>query len=170
MAEHTRARAAFDRYWRLGGDRSIERLYAELQGSRRAPTVRTIYEWSRTFNWQHRIADLDREEAAADQERRIRETREMKERHVKEGLLMQERGTAWLAGFDAGRVTASEATRAITEGARLEREGRGSPASSDEVAPRSNAVYDRLLGLSEEALDQFIDLLDAEVRYDRFSE
>ena len=61
MAETTRHREAFDAYWRLGGERSIERLHAVLGARGKAPTDRTLYEWSRRFRWQDRIARLERE-------------------------------------------------------------------------------------------------------------
>ena len=60
MPESTRQRKAFNRYWELGADRSIERLHALLSAGGKAPTTRTIYAWSSRFHWQNRIGDLER--------------------------------------------------------------------------------------------------------------
>ena len=57
MTETTRQREAFNLYWELGGERSIERLHAELRRSGRAPDLRTLYRWSSRFRWQQRLQD-----------------------------------------------------------------------------------------------------------------
>ncbi len=46
MPENTRQREAFNRYWELGAERSIERLHQSLARAGKAPTPRTLYEWS----------------------------------------------------------------------------------------------------------------------------
>lgn len=52
MAEGTRQRQAFDLYWQLGAERSIERLRQQLAARGRARSLRTLYEWSRSCHWQ----------------------------------------------------------------------------------------------------------------------
>jgi transposase len=47
-------RAAFEYYYNLGKDRSYERV-AEHTGK----TLRTLYEWSRRFNWKDRCNQYD---------------------------------------------------------------------------------------------------------------
>lgn len=153
MTEPRRSRDAFDRYWGLGAERSIERLHAELALQGKAPHIRTLYGWSSRYHWQHRIRDLEREAAAAEDERRVREVREMRERQLREGLLLQQRGTEWLSQLDGDRVTGSDAIRAITEGARLEREARGDSDESGQRAPGRDHVRDRLAELTDEQLE-----------------
>ena len=127
MPESTRQREAFDLYWELGGERSIERLYIELGARGEKPTLRTLYEWSRIHHWQDRLADLEREARQAAHEARREAVREMYERQAKEALLLQLKGAAWLASLEAGDASAEAAIRAVVEGARLERVARGEP-------------------------------------------
>ena len=116
MTESTKHRRAFDRYWRLGEHRSLERLHAALEADGEAPSLRTLSGWSSKYGWQERIADLERAASEADREAQIAELRGMAERHAKEGLLLQQKGAQWLAALTADQVTAPAAIRAITEG------------------------------------------------------
>lgn len=125
MAESTRHRQAFDLYWRLGAGRSIEGLHAALSAQGAAPGLRTLYEWSRTYHWQSRLADLERAARRAEDEARIAAIREMEDRHAKEALLLQQKGAEWLTQLPADDVSADAAIRAIAEGVRLERLVRG---------------------------------------------
>jgi len=156
MAETTRHREAFDAYWRLGAERSIERLHAVLTARGRAPTVRTLYEWSRGFRWQDRIARLEREAKRAEDEARLQALREMYERQGKEALLLQQRGTEWLAGMTKDKATAEAAIRAIVEGARLERLARGEPTERQEVSGDVQ-IDAKLAALTDEELDRLIE-------------
>ena len=131
MTESTKHRRAFDRYWRLGEHRSLERLHAALEADGEAPSLRTLSGWSSKYGWQERIADLERAASEADREAQIAELRGMAERHAKEGLLLQQKGAQWLAALTADQVTAPTAIRAITEGVRLEREARGADKKID---------------------------------------
>lgn len=133
MAETTRHREAFDAYWRLGAERSIERLHEVLAARRRAPTLRTLYEWSRRHRWQDRIARLEWE-----------------------ALLLQQKGTEWLAGMDPKQATPDAAIRSIVEGARLERVARGEPTERQEV--KADVEVDaKLAALTDEELDRLIE-------------
>jgi len=164
MKEHRLAREAFDQYWRLGADRSIERLRGVLDATGRAPHLRTLYRWSADFHWQDRIADLEHTAAEEEQARRIEEARQMNERHLNEGLLLQRWGAERLTAMEPERATASDATRAIIEGARLERDARGPAALEATASPRSDALYQRLTGMTEESLADLVDALERERR------
>ncbi len=156
MAETTRHREAFDAYWRLGAERSIERLHGVLVARGKAPTLRTIYEWSRRFRWQDRIAQLERQAKQAEDEARLQALREMYERQAKEALLLQQRGTEWLAGMNKEKATADAAIRAIVEGARLERLARGEPTERQEVTGDVQ-INAKLAALTDEELDRLIE-------------
>ena len=114
MRETTKHREAFDLYWSLGADRSIERLHAALKPRARAPSLRSLYEWSRLFHWQVRVARLEGEARRAADEARIEDLRQMLDRHAREGLLLQQKGAEWITGMDEDHVTAETAIRAIT--------------------------------------------------------
>ncbi len=156
MAETSRHRQAFDVYWQFGAQRSINRLHQELAGLGKAPTLRTLYEWSRSYRWQDRIARLEEEAKRAEDQARIQALREMYERHAKEGLLLQQKGAEWLARIGEQDASAEAAIRAIVEGTRLERFARGEPTDRQEVQGdlRINA---RLTALSDEELDRLLE-------------
>ena len=155
MTETTKHRQAFERYWRLGGGRTIERLHDELPNT---PSLRTLYEWSRRYRWQQRIADIEAAARRVGDEARVEAVREMEERHIKEALLLQQKGTAWLSGLEAGDVTADAAVRALVEGVRLERLLRGEPTARTEIETNtgmeglSDEQLSYLTGLAERAL------------------
>ena len=132
MPEGARQEAAFDRYWAMGAERSIERLCGKLakdeDGQRSVPSVRTLYEWSSRYRWQDRIARLERQAREAADEARVEALREMYDRQAREALLLQQRGTEWLTEFEAGQASPQAAIRAIVEGAKLERLARGEPS------------------------------------------
>lgn len=163
MAETTRHRNAFDLYWRLGTDRSIERLRAELQVRGRAPTVRTLYAWSSQYHWQDRIVRLEQEAKRADDEARVQTLRDMFERHAKEGLLLQQKGAAWLAPMSADDATADAAIRAVVEGSRMERLARGEPTERQEVQGGLH-INARLVGLTDAELDRLIEHAEGALR------
>ena len=149
MSETTRHRHAFERYWRLGATRSIERLRADLASAGATPTVRTLYEWSRRYHWQDRIAGQERAAREADDEARIAALKEMQARHVKEALLLQQKGTEWLLALDPEAVTAEAGIRALTEGIRLERLVQGEPTQRIDVEGQTG-----LEALTDAELDQ----------------
>ena len=157
MRETTRHRQAFDQYWRLGPDRSIERLHAALAAEGHAPTLRTLYVWSRQLHWQQRVNDLERDARAAADAVRVAAIREMQERQAKEALLLQQKGTEWLAATEAKDATPEAAIRAITEGARLERLARGEATDRTEAI---GATAQQLEGLDDAELDHLLTLAE----------
>lgn len=123
MRESTRHREAFERYYRLGAKRSIERLH-EVMGTedQGAPSVRTLYEWSRKLQWQQRLDELEQASRLVDRELFIAERREAHHRHINISVLLQQKGVAWLGLLDERTVSGHAAIRALKEGVRMERE------------------------------------------------
>lgn len=160
MTETTRHRQAFDVYWHLGSARSIERLREALREHGRPPSLRTLYEWSRSFHWQRRLLDLERRAREADDAGRVAAIREMAERQAKEALLLQQQGTSWLTTIDPQQVSADAAIRAIVEGARLERLVRGEPTDRQQIQGSWNH---RLEGLTDDELERLISSTDGSV-------
>ena len=156
MPENTRQREAFNCYWELGAERSIERLHEALAREGKAPTTRTLYEWSRRNHWQDRIGDLERKTRDAEDEARIATIREMQERQAREALLLQQKGAEWLAPVNAEEATPEAAIRAIVEGARLERLVRG---EATERTEQRDITDERLKELSDDELDRLLDQL-----------
>ena len=160
MRETTRHREAYAAYLALGAERSIERLHAELAAAGRTPSLRTLYEWSRCFHWQDRLAAFEHRARAAAEEAELEAIREMHARQVTEALLLQQKGAAWLQGVAADAASPEAAIRAITEGARLERLVRGVPTERTEAVDATTA---RVEGLADDALDRLLQLAEGAV-------
>jgi len=159
MSETSKHRQAFEAYWRLGAERTIERLREALitkQG--KAPSLRTLYEWSRRYHWQYRIAELEHQARVAEDEGRLTAIKEMYERQAKEGVYLQQKGVAWLEAVDVEVVSPEAALRAIVEGAKLERISRGEPTDRQEV---KGEVDNRLAELSDAELIAIIEHVTA---------
>ena len=157
MRETARHRHAFDRYFRLGSDRTITQLRAALGAEGDAPALRTLWEWSRQLQWQQRLVDLERQARDAEDAARVAAIREMHERQAKEGLLLQQKGTAWLTELSAAEASAEAAIRAVTEGAKLERLARGEATERTEHQGPSDP---RLEELHDAELDRLIELAE----------
>lgn len=155
MGETTRHRHAFDLYWQLGAERSVERLHQTLRRQGKGPSLRTLYQWSSRFRWQDRVLRLEQEARRVDDESRIEAIREMHDRHAREAVLLQRKGSEWLATIDSGRVTVDAAIRAVVEGVRMERLARGEPSEKREVSGELD-VSARLAELSDDELDGLI--------------
>ena len=155
MTESTRQRQAFDTYWRLGAERTLRRLREQLAVEGRAPSLRTLAEWSRRGHWQGRIADLERQAWAADDDARIAAIRAMTERQAKEALLLQQKGTEWLSAMSVEEATPDAAIRAVVDGAKLERLVRGEPT---ERTDQRTAAEHRLETVSDAELDRLLEL------------
>jgi uncharacterized protein YoaH (UPF0181 family) len=133
MKERTKHRRAFDQYVRLGPGRSLYDLYMSLAqnpgiaGLERGPSLSSIESWSSAFHWQDRLLDLEREARRRDEEEQVKALRDMTERHIKEGLALQQKGIERLNQLAAEDMTAQDAIRAVLEGVKLERLSRGEP-------------------------------------------
>lgn len=153
MPESTRQRRAFDVYWELGGERSIERLKAELDARPgRSPGLRTLYEWSRRYHWQVHIGELERRARQAADQERLAALREMYDRQAREALFLQQKGAEWLTAMSEDQATAEAAVRAIVEGTKLERLARGEPSERNELKEGDND--EQLERFSTEQLQQ----------------
>jgi len=122
----SRQERAFALYLALGPERSLASLVGVLRvdpgraGLRRAPSLRTLEDWSARYRWQQRLADVERR-AREDAERQHLEwVKQHRERLRQEGLLLQQRGIEWLKDKRTNDVTAHEAIRAIDAGFKLE--------------------------------------------------
>lgn len=124
MREGERQRSAFERYLRLGGWRSIEKLHEALAADGDAPCIRTLYEWSSKLNWQARIDEI--QDAASEASRRayVEQLRELNEFQAKIGRALQNRGAIAIASIDLKEFSPTVALRAVEAGARLERTAR----------------------------------------------
>ena len=160
MREPTRHREAYAAYLALGAERSIERLHAERAAAGRTPSLRTLYEWSRCFHWQDRLAAFEHRARAAAEEAELEAIRAMHARQVTEALLLQQKGAAWLQGVAADAASPEAAIRAITEGAKLERLVRGVPTERTEAVDATTA---RVEGLADDALDRLLQLAEGAV-------
>lgn len=157
MSEGTKQRLALDLYWELGAERSIERLHALMQGGGRAPSLRTLYEWSRRYGWQSRIAELERQARVADDEARLRAIREMSERHARQAVHLQDAALGWLDELKKEHVTADAAVRALVEAVRMERLARGEPTERQEVSSVNVAFQARLSAVTDDELARLIE-------------
>jgi hypothetical protein len=143
MRESTRHRQAFECYFRLGAQRSLERLRDALIARHgRAPSLRSLERWSGRLGWQRRIDDLERVARRADRDLYIERRREAIERHYREGLLLQQTGVASLSALDSAKLSAQAAAGLVRDGIRIEREalslGEGEP---DEPPPPPREVH-----------------------------
>ncbi len=160
MRETTRHRRAFDRYWRLGAGRTLERLHAALEAEGKAPALRTLEEWSRQLHWQNRIDDFERGARDAEDEARVAAIREMEERQAREALLLQQKGTEWIAPLGEGDASPEAGIRAIVEGARLERLARGEVTERTET---QGGADPRLEGFSDDELRRLVELAERDL-------
>jgi hypothetical protein len=155
MTESTRHRQAFDAYWQLGANRSIERLQGVLASAGVNVSLRTLYEWSSRYRWQDQLMRLEREARQQAERERIESLQEMYHRHTQEALLLQQKGAEWLTSLGVEQVTADAAIRAIAEGIRVERLVRGEVTERSEV--EGNLALERI---SDEQLQHVLDLVE----------
>lgn len=160
MAERTRHRLAFDRYWSLGRDRSVEHLHEVLrvEWTTRTPGLRTLFTWSSQYHWQSRIVELEHDAQRVQHDEQLQATHEMYERQAKEGLLLQQRGAEWLTRVDADEASPDTAIRAIVEGAKLERLARGEPGERDHDRSDGGETHDpRFTDFSTDELRRLVE-------------
>ena len=158
MGASSRQERAFQTYLALGPSRSLAALHNNLasdpqpSGFRRCPSLRTLETWSASYHWQDRIAALDRKAREQAEREHLEWVGQYRERLRKEGLLLQQRGIAWVADRDDADVSAHEAIRAIEVGFRLE------ALSLGEATERVTMEVDdeRLQRLTDDELEFFI--------------
>ncbi len=141
MRETARHREAFQIYWEMGRERSLDRLHEELLRTHGKPkSVRTVEEWSRKLGWQGRINELERESRRAAEAAFIAEKREANRRHAREAVALQQLGLQALAKVDPDDLTPAAATRLVEIGIRLEREARG--LGREEIVPAQGEIVE----------------------------
>lgn len=158
MTNTIREPEAFDRYWRMSGRRSIERLHEILTHGGVQISLSRLYDWSREQAWQARVAELDERARAVEDDARIAAIRATRERQTKLALLLQHKGTEWLAGIEAEDASAAAAIRALVEGTKLERAVQVELTAEAEAAP--NEPDDRLERFSDDDLARLIELAE----------
>ncbi len=158
MSSPSREGRAFVVYLGLGPDRSLAELTAVLRadpkraGLRRAPSLRTLEDWSARYRWRERIAEIDTRGREAAVQQHLEWVGHYRERLRQEGLLLQKRGVDWLKNKDTDDVKANDAIRAIDTGFKLEALALGE--ATERVA--MEADDERLQQLSDEELELVI--------------
>jgi hypothetical protein len=159
MTASARQERAFALCLGLGPDRSLVGLARLLRadpgraGLKRAPTLRTLENWSARYGRQKRIADVERKEREEAEKQHLEWVKQHRERLRQEGLLLQQRGIGWLKEKDAAEVSASEAIRAIDAGFKLEALALGEATQRISIEEDED---DRLRQLSDEDLELLI--------------
>lgn len=125
MPEGTTHRRAFERYFRMGDERSIEKLQAALAADGDAPSLRTLYQWSSKFDWQARVDEIERAATDSNTEVLKQQVRDLNRYQAEIGRILQNRGVLMFTAFGQEDLTAAAALRAIDLGARLERQALG---------------------------------------------
>ncbi len=157
MSASSRQERAFAVYLDLGPDRSLAQLAMAVcadpgrAGLRRAPSLRTLEDWSVRHDWQKRIADIDRRAREDAERQHLEQVSQHRARLRRDGLLLQRRGIDWLKNRQAP-AKAHDAIRAIDTGFRLESLGLGEP--SQRIAVEDDD--ERLRRLSDEELELLI--------------
>ena len=163
MKEQTRHRRAFDAYVRMGASRSLAKLHEELVadpglvGLGKAPGRSTLDVWSTNFYWQDRLRDLESEAAQRDREEQVKALRDMDERHVKEGVALQQKGVERLRSLRPDEISTGDAIRSVVEGVKLERLSRGAPT---ERIAQEGVSHVELDGFTNEQLRRLVELAD----------
>lgn len=131
MSAASRQRAAFSAYLGMGPARSLRKLQSALAsepkayGMKRAPSIRTLESWSTRFRWTPEVDRIEREAQAEEARQHVEHVKSYQARLRQEGLLLQNKGVAWLASKEVEDVRVADAIRAIAEGFRLEALGLG---------------------------------------------
>lgn len=169
MPEREHQRRAFHLYVELGAERSYEALAQRLQadpsliGLRRPPSPRQIERWGAQHHWQDRLADREREARRQDALAEVAALREMNTRHAREGMALQQRALRRLQALANDEMSPALAVRALAEGIRLERLGRGEVTDRTETERPDD---DPLAGFSLAELRGLAALAQAELESD----
>lgn len=162
MRESSRQAAAFQVYLELGPMRSLVRLRErikadpEAHGFTKVPSLRTLETWSARHAWSARVAELERRAREDEEQEYVEKVKEYRTRLHQEGLLLQQKGIAWLQAKEPNDVRAQEAVRAIAEGFRLEALSLGEATERLALKEEYDDVFRRL---SDDELRRLVDLL-----------
>lgn len=134
--ESVRAYAAFCAYRDMPpGERSLRALAARLGYEKAAKAGRVpshIQRWSTRWRWVERARAWDDEQDRRAREEQIRAVREMRERHAREAVALQQKALARLKAMDPNELSPGDVLRYFIEAAKLERVSRGEPETIQE--------------------------------------
>lgn len=162
MSAASRQAKGFSVYLELGPQRSLAKVAETIRsepavhGFRRAPSLRTVEEWSARYRWGERLAAIEREAQEAEAREHVERVKDHHARLRQEGLFLQQKGIAALDEMAADDFTAREAIRAIGEGFRLESLSLGEASEHIHLEEDYGHVTGRL---SDEELDRLVALL-----------
>lgn len=140
--EPARAYGAFCIYRDLPPHERSLRAVAERLGGKRSETgrrsTRPLERWSSRWRWVERAARWDEEQDRRAREAQIRAVKDMRERHAKEAMALQQKALERLRAMDPEELSPADVLRYFVEAAKLERLSRGEPDTIQEQ--RSNWV------------------------------
>lgn len=133
--EPARAYAAFCLYRDMPAtERSLRAVADRLYGSgggnpaskrRRAPGQ--LHKWSVRWRWVERAAAWDEEQDRVAREAQIRAIQEMRDRHVREAMALQQKALERLRQMHPEELSPKDVLAYFVEAAKLERLSRGEP-------------------------------------------
>jgi hypothetical protein len=113
-------------------DASAARAYRSVAESL-GKSVSLIERWGSRWHWQQRVMEYDRVQEIAARAEMARASKDMKQRHINEGLLLQQKGIERLQALDTDRMSVRDSILCVREGAKLERLSRGEPTAITET-------------------------------------
>lgn len=139
--ERTKPWEAFVRYRDAGIHRTLSQLAREMYGtdehSRRGPhrpkSMGRIMEWSKEYNWKARADAFDRFLDAQRVLKQVEDQRQMVDRHIALGGILQSKAAKKLremSDADIAAMRPSDMLKFVVEGAKLERLSRGMPTEN----------------------------------------
>ena len=162
MASPGKSDLAFDTYLNQGAQRSLRGTQREIASNperydfKRAPSLRTLENWSARHRWPDRIAKLEHQAQIEEEREQVERIKGYRARLRQEGLVLQQRGLVWLQDKEADDVKANEAIKAIVEGFRLEALGLGDATERVAVEGDYAHVLERL---TDDELERLIETL-----------
>ena len=166
MKERTKHRLAFDVYVRMGPGRSLEALHMKLRadpgliGIKKGPSRSTLDSWSSALHWQDRLRDLELEARRRNEEEQAKALAEMHERHIREGLALQQKAMKSLNLLGDDELSPADAIRALLEGVKLERLARGQPTEHVRQEGQITHGHFDLRGFSTEELRRLAEVAE----------
>lgn len=155
--EPARAYAAFCLYRDMAPtERSLravaDRLYGSNPASKRRRAPGQLHKWSVCWRWVERAKAWDDEQDRIAREEHLRAIREMRERHAREAVALQQKALERLKAMDPNDLSPKDVLWYIVEAAKLERISRGEPDQIQEQ--RSDWVAAVLAAWPERAPNQ----------------
>lgn len=141
MRETPAAVAAFEQYYDLGEDRSLELLAKQLyqKQAKPIPSVAThlsrLKKWSAAHGWQARLLIREQEEAEKARKKKAKAIERMNERHVLIGTTQQAKAIKQIEALIEAKKFGSQASVQLLKLATdLERLALGAPTDHTEVS------------------------------------